>query len=90
MKTYLLPSIKLTAILLVILAGIYPLAIAGVGKLTPGGGDGETIQVNGRTVGYANIGQKFTKDKYCWPRPSAANYQEIGRASCRERVLMPV
>jgi K+-transporting ATPase ATPase C chain len=75
MKTYLLPSIRLTVILLVILAGLYPLAIAGVGKLTPGGGDGQTIQFKGRTVGYANIGQKFTKDEYCWPRPSAANYQ---------------
>ena len=75
MKTYLLPSIRLTVILLVILAGIYPLAIAGIGKLTPGGGDGQTIQVNGRTVGYANIGQKFTKDQYCWPRPSAVDYK---------------
>ena len=75
MKTYLLPSLKLTIILLVILAGIYPLAIAALGELTIGGGGGQTIQVNGRTVGYANIGQKFTKDSYCWPRPSAVDYK---------------
>jgi K+-transporting ATPase ATPase C chain len=75
MKTYLLPSIKLTLILLVILSGIYPLAIAGIGKFTPGHGDGETIQFKGRTVGYANIGQKFTKDEYFWSRPSAADYK---------------
>jgi potassium-transporting ATPase KdpC subunit len=75
MKTYLLPSLKLTFILLVILSGLYPLAIAAIGKLTPGNGDGETIQFKGRTVGYANIGQKFTKDEYFWSRPSAANYQ---------------
>ena len=75
MKTYILPSIKLTVILLVILAGIYPLAIAGVGKLTPGHGDGETIQYKGRTVGFANVGQKFTKDQYFWSRPSAVDYK---------------
>jgi len=59
----------------VLLSGLYPLVIAGIGKLTPGNGDGETIKFNGRVVGYANIGQKFTKDKYFWSRPSAANYQ---------------
>ena len=75
MKTYLLPSLKITVILLVLLSGLYPLVIAGIGKFTPGGGDGETVQYKGRVVGYANIGQKFTKDQYFWSRPSAANYQ---------------
>jgi K+-transporting ATPase ATPase C chain len=75
MKTYLLPSIKISIILLVLLSGLYPLVIAGIGKFTPGHGDGETVTYNGRVVGYANIGQKFTKDKYFWSRPSAANYQ---------------
>ncbi len=75
MKTYLLPSIKITIILLVILAGLYPLAIAGIGKFTPGHGDGETISYKGKVVGYANIGQKFTKDEYFWSRPSAVDYK---------------
>jgi K+-transporting ATPase ATPase C chain len=75
MKTYLLPALKLTVILIVIVAGIYPLAIAGIGKFTPGHGDGETVQFKGRTVGYALIGQKFTQDKYFWSRPSAADYK---------------
>ena len=75
MKAFFLPSIKLTIILIVLLAGIYPLAIAGIGKFTPGNGDGETVTYNGRVVGFANIGQKFTKDKYFSSRPSAANYQ---------------
>jgi len=78
MKTYLLPSLKLTVILLVLLAGIYPLAIAGIGKFTPGHGDGQTIQYKGRTVGYANVGQKFTKDEYFWSRPSAVDYHADG------------
>ena len=78
MKTYLLPSIKLTVILLVILAGIYPLLIAAVGKLTPGGGDGVTVSLNGKVVGYANVGQKFTRDEYFWSRPSAVDYHADG------------
>jgi K+-transporting ATPase ATPase C chain len=75
MKTYLLPSLKITLILLVLLSGLYPLVIAGIGKFTPGHGDGEIVEYKGRVVGYVNIGQKFTKDQYFWSRPSAANYQ---------------
>jgi K+-transporting ATPase ATPase C chain len=80
MKKYLLPSLKLTLVLIVLLAVIYPLLIAGVGKLTPGGGDGETIKVNGKVVGYAIVGQKFTDDKYFWSRPSAVDYNAAGSA----------
>ena len=74
MKKYLLPSLKLTAVFIVICAVVYPLFIAAVAKLAPGGGKGETLLVNGKVVGYANIGQKFTDDKYFWGRPSAAAY----------------
>jgi len=75
MKAFFSQSLKLTIVLIVLLAGIYPLAIAGIGKFAPGHGDGETVTYKGRVVGFANIGQKFTKDKYFWSRPSAANYQ---------------
>ena len=75
MKTYILPSLKITIILLVLLSGLYPLAIAGIGKFTPGHGDGETVVYKGKVVGYANVGQNFTKDKYFWSRPSAAGYK---------------
>src|SRR5438067_6115372 len=78
MKTYLLPSIKLTIILIILTAGIYPLAIAGIGKFTPGHGDGETITYKGRVVGFANVGQKFTKDEYFNTRPSAVDYNAAG------------
>jgi potassium-transporting ATPase KdpC subunit len=78
MKAYILPSIKLTVILLLLLSGLYPLAIAGIGKMTPGHGDGQTLQYKGRTVGFANVGQKFTKDQYFWSRPSAVDYNAAG------------
>jgi len=81
MKTYFLPALKLTVILLVLLSGLYPLVIAGIGKFTPGHGDGVTVEYKGRVVGYANIGQKFTKDKYFWSRPSSGNYQADASAA---------
>jgi K+-transporting ATPase ATPase C chain len=78
MKTYFLPSIKITIILIVLLAGVYPLFISAVGKLTPGNGDGVTVTAKGKVVGYANVGQKFTKDEYFWSRPSAVDYHADG------------
>jgi K+-transporting ATPase ATPase C chain len=78
MKKYLLPSIKLTLVLIILLAVIYPLFITAVGKLTRGAGSGEKVIVNGKVVGYALIGQKFTNDKYFWSRPSAVDYNAAG------------
>ena len=80
MKKYLLPALKLTLVLIIICSVLYPLFIAAVAKLAPGGGKGETVSVNGKVVGYANIGQKFTDDKYFWSRPSAVAYNAAGSA----------
>jgi K+-transporting ATPase ATPase C chain len=80
MKTYILPSLKLTGILIIICAVIYPLLIAGIAKASPGEGKGQTIEVNGKVVGYENIGQNFTDDKYFQGRPSAVNYNAAGSA----------
>lgn len=80
MKKNLLISLKLTLALIVLCAVIYPLLIAGIGKLAPGGGKGETLSVNGKVVGYEKIGQKFTDDKYFWGRPSAVDYNAAGSA----------
>ena len=80
MKRYIVQSIRLTLVLTVLLCIIYPVIIAFVGRLSKGGGNGETISVNGKVVGYANIGQKFTKDEYFWSRPSAVDYNAAGSA----------
>ena len=89
MKKYLLPSLKLTAVFIVICAVLYPLFIAAVAKLAPGSGKGETISVNGKVVGYANIGQKFTEDKYFWSRPSAAAYNAAGSSGSNKGPTNP-
>jgi len=89
MKKYLLPSLKLTLVLLVLCSVLYPLLIAAVGKLTPGRGNGETVSVNGKVVGYALIGQKFTDDKYFWSRPSAVDYNAAGSAGSNKGPTNP-
>lgn len=80
MKKNLLISLKLTLVLLVICAVLFPLLVALIGKTAPGAGKGKTIAVNGKVVGYENVGQKFTDDKYFWGRPSAVDYNAAGSA----------
>jgi len=89
MKKYILPSIKMTLVLLIICSLLYPLLIAAIGKLTPGNGKGETIMVNGKVVGYAEIGQKFDQDKYFWSRPSAVAYNAAGSAGSNKGPTNP-
>ena len=72
--------IKFTALLLVLFAVIYPLAIYGIAQFAPNQGKGETISVNGKVVGYQKIGQKFDKSNYFWGRPSAVDYNAAGSA----------
>lgn len=89
MKKYLLPSLKLTGVLIIICAVLYPLLIAAVARLAPGGGKGETVSVNGKVVGYASIGQKFDQDKYFWSRPSAVGYNAAGSAGSNKGPTNP-
>ena len=48
MKKNLLISSKLTIVLIIILAGLFPLLISGIGKLTPGKGKGVTLSVRAK------------------------------------------
>lgn len=80
MKSHILIAIRLTLIMLVLLVVVYPLVVAGIARFAPGEGRGETISVNGKVVGYANIGQAFTRDDYFQGRPSAVDYNAAGSA----------
>ena len=80
MKTHLSPALRLTLVMLVLLAVMYPLLVAGISRLAPGGGQGETVVVNGKVVGYSRIGQAFTEDRYFNSRPSAVDYNADGSA----------
>lgn len=80
MKKYIIQSIRLTLVLIVLLCIIYPISIALAGKLSKGNGGGEKITKNGKTVGYALLGQSFNKPEYFWGRPSAVAYNAAGSA----------
>jgi K+-transporting ATPase ATPase C chain len=89
MKKYLLPSLKLTLVFLIVCSLLYPLFISAIAKFAPGRGRGETLSVNGKVVGYANIGQKFTAGKYFRSRPSAVNYNAAGSAGSNKGPTNP-
>lgn len=59
----------------VIMFGImFPVLIWAVGLMFPRQADGLPIYKNDKLIGFENIGQKFTSDKYFWGRPSAVDY----------------
>jgi potassium-transporting ATPase KdpC subunit len=78
MKQNILPAIKLTTLLLIVFAVMYPAIIWVAAQAAPNKGKGEVLIVNGKIVGYANEGQSFTLDKYFWSRPSAVGYNAAG------------
>jgi K+-transporting ATPase ATPase C chain len=80
MKKYVLQSLRLTAVLMVLLCVIYPLVVAFAGGFSKGKGGGEKVMRNGKVVGYALLGQSFTKPEYFWGRPSAVGYNAAGSA----------
>lgn len=80
MKKNLIISLKLTLVMIILCSVLFPLLIAGIGKAAPGGGKGKIVSVNDKVVGYENIGQRFTEDKYFWGRPSAVDYNAAGSA----------
>jgi K+-transporting ATPase ATPase C chain len=67
-------SLILTGLLIVLFGIIYPLVVWSLGRLAPDGADGSPIMKDGRIIGFENIGQKFTDDKYFQGRPSAVDY----------------
>ena len=89
MKRNFLISLKLTLVMIILCAVLYPLLIAGIGRLAPGGGKGKTLSVNGKVVGYELLGQKFTDDKYFWGRPSAVDYNAAGSAGSNKGPFNP-
>lgn len=73
-------ALRLTLVLLVLLCVVYPFSIALAGKFSKGNGGGEKITKNGKVIGYALLGQLFTRPEYFWGRPSAVGYNAAGSA----------
>lgn len=82
MKTF-IKAIRLTLVFCVFLSVSYILVLWLFAKLaSPGNGNAETVVVDGKVVGAANVGQQFTKDIYFWGRPSCAGDGYDAANSC--------
>jgi len=69
----LLISLAVTAMLAVLVCGVYPLAVWAVGQTAfPRQTAGSLIEAEGRVIGSSLIAQPFTSPRYFHPRPSAA------------------
>src|SRR5581483_4855553 len=78
MKQHIIPALRLTLVCIVCFMLLYPLLIWLIAQAAPAKGEGETVNANGKVVGYALEGQSFTKDNYFQGRPSAVNYNAAG------------
>ena len=74
MKT-LLKSIKITLVFCVFFSVFYILVLWLFARVAgPNQGNAEVVTLNGKVVGAANVGQKFTEDIYFWGRPTNPEY----------------
>lgn len=72
----------ITFTLLTVITGIaYPLAVTAFAQLFPNKASGSVIEVNGKAVGSALIGQPFSDPRYFWGRPSATSPQPYNGAA---------
>lgn len=79
MKNNIISSLLMTFWCLLFFCVIYTAAVWGGAWFgAPNHGRGETVTANGKVVGYALVGQKFTDDKYFNSRPSAVDYNAAG------------
>ena len=64
------------SVVLMLLCGLaYPLAMTGISAVIfPNQATGSLVQMDGKTIGSALVGQEFTQDYYLWGRPSAYHY----------------
>jgi K+-transporting ATPase ATPase C chain len=66
------PALVLFAALTVVTGVAYPLVVTGVSQTVfPHQAAGSILEVDGKPVGSALIGQQFTSPRYFWGRPSA-------------------
>ena len=82
MKNFIV-AFRLTMVLCMFLYLGYVLVLWIFGKVAgPGNGNAEVVEVDGKVVGAANVGQQFTKDIYFWGRPSCAGDGYDAANSC--------
>ncbi len=75
------PAVIAFIVLTVITGVAYPLLVTAFAQLFPNKSAGSVIEVNGKAVGSALIGQPFSDPKYFWGRPSATSPQPYNGAA---------
>ena len=82
MKNF-IKSLRITLVFCVFFSVFYILILWIFAQFaSPGKGNAETVTLNGKVVGGANVGQMFTKDIYFWGRPSCAGSGYDATSSC--------
>ena len=83
-------SVKITLAVCLLLGVGYVLVLRGVSALAgPNGGQAETLTLDGRVVGAANVGQQFTGGRYFWGRPSSVDYNGGGSGGSNKATTNP-
>ncbi len=73
-----LMGIRVTLVLWILTALIYPLFMLGVGLIFPYQANGSLIKnTEGEVVGSVLIGQSFASERYFWSRPSTTDYSSF-------------
>jgi K+-transporting ATPase ATPase C chain len=76
------PALRITLFLTILTGLVYPGIVTGLCQiLFHHQANGSMVEVNGKTVGSALIGQNFSKPQYFQPRPSAAGNGYDGSTS---------
>jgi K+-transporting ATPase ATPase C chain len=74
MTAILRPALTLTVLFTLLLGLVYPLSVTGIAQLAlPSAAGGSLVLSDGRVLGSNLVGQRFTSDRYFWPRPSATS-----------------
>lgn len=87
------PALVMFGVLTVACGVLYPLAVTGIGSAAfPTQAAGSILEVDGKPVGSALIGQQFSAPKYFWGRPSATGpmpYNAAGSSGSNQGPLNP-
>ena len=91
MKNFIV-AFRLTMVLCMFLYLGYVMVLWIFGKVAgPGNGNAEVVEVDGKVVGVANVGQYFTKDIYFWvdPRVQAMDMMLPTRVAATRDLRIP-
>lgn len=70
----LLPAVRMFIALTVLTGVVYPLIVTGIAQAVfPKQAGGSLVTADGNIVGSALLAQRFSSNKYFWPRPSAGD-----------------